>query len=600
MATCGTGGWGGPLPGDPDNNIGIRAVPAFGGIDVSWDYPSTNPHAVAHGLLFRGITANWELASPLVVVSGNSYYDKVETGVTYYYWIRLQSVNGTLGDQIGPASAMARPLIADLMAMLTGYIDSGVLATALREKIESVDLNYQELLAEITARVANDQALADALAQVQAGVTEALAFINSEITTRVEADAALIEQVETIGAVNHGTAAAVIAETAARVEADEAVAEQIVQLFAANDTTNAAVAAETQARVDATGALANQITTAETALNGNIAAVAVEMASEIEAVDGKVNEIGALYTVRVNVNGLAGGFGIYNDGTEVQAGFDVDTFWIGRTSTDGRKPFIIHEGIVYLDQAAINSLTFSKLRDEAGGFVVENGKIKTQFIETRGLTIRDNAGNIILGSGTGLDWSQVVGANRPANNATYGATFGVDVFGQINAANVSTYIAAAAIGTAYIGNAAITSAKIGTAAIQNAHIGHAEVGTLSVGGNAITVPSYGSAAGFSVTLTITMDQAGTVLLQGVCSGMYLKNGGLTARLEHRAASPANAPWVEIANSFNNSQGGVNPIISIPVMAAVAVPAGGRYLRLTIDATSGENEKCSLVATGVKR
>jgi hypothetical protein len=551
-------------------------------------------------LLYRGIVPLWENASPLVVVSGNSYYDKVDTGVTYYYWIRIQSVNGTLGDQVGPASAMARPLIADLMALLTGYIDSGVLATALREKIESVDLNYQELLDEIADRVANDQALSDALAQLQSGVTEALAFINTEVNTRVAADTALIEQVNTIGAVNQSTAAAVIAETAARVAGDEAVAEQIVQLFAANDTTNAAVAAETQARVDATGALASQLTTAETTLNGNIAAVAVEMSSEIAAVGDTVNEIGALYTVRVNANGLAGGFGIYNDGTEVQAGFDVDLFWIGRTATDGRKPFIILNDEVFIDEAAINSLVFNKLRDEAGGFVVQDGKIKTQFIETKGLTIRDMDGNIILGSGTGLDWSRVVGANRPANNATYGATFGVDVFGQINAANVSTYIAAAAIGTAYIGNAAITSAKIGTAAIQYAHIGEAEVGTLTVDGEAITVPRYGSAAGFSVQLTITMAQAGSILLQGVCSGMYLKDGGLTARLAHRAASPADAPWVEIANSFNNSQGGVNPIISIPVMAAVSVPAGGRYLRLTIDATSGENEKCSLVATGVKR
>lgn len=600
MATCGTGGWGGPLPGDPDNNIGIRAVPAFGGIDVTWDYPGTNSHAVAHGLLYRGVTPLWENASPLVVVSGNSYYDKVETGVTYYYWIRIRSVHGTLGDEIGPASAMARPLIADLMALLTGYIDAGVLATALREQIDSIGLNHQELLDEITARVADDLALSAALAELQGGVTQALAFINSEITERVAADSALIEQVDTLAALNATSAAAVITETAARVNADEAIAEQITQLLVADQAATAALAVVNQASITANAVLANQITTAEATLNGNLAAVAVELSTNINAVGDTVDEIGALYTVRVGVNGLAGGFGIYNDGTEVQAGFDVDLFWIGRTAEDGRKPFIILNDEVFIDEAAINSLVIGKLRDEAGTFVVADGKIKTEFIETRGLTIRDAAGNIILGSGTGLDWAQVVGANRPQNNATYGASFGVNIGGQITAGNASTYIANLAVGNAQIGNAAITSAKIGNAAIGYAHIGQAEVGTLTVDGNAITVPSYGSAAGYSVTLTLTMDQPGTILLQGVCSGMYLKNGGLTARLEHRAASPAGAPWVEIANSFNNSQGGVNPIISIPVMAAVSVPAGGRFLRLTIDATSGENEKCSLVATGVKR
>ena len=600
MATCGTGDWGGPLPGDPDNNIGIRAVPAFGGIDVTWDYPGTNPHAVAHGLLFRGVTPIWENASPLVVVSGNSYYDKVETGVVYYYWIRIQSVHGTLGDQVGPASAMARPLIADLIAMLTGYIDAGVLATALRTEIDAIGLNHVELQEEIAARVADDLALSQALAELQGGITQALAFINSETNTRVAADSALIEQVNTVAAMNAGFAAAVITESAARVTADEAIAEQITQLLVADANATAAIAAVNTASITANAVLANQLTTTETTLSGNIAAVAVEMSSNIAAVGDTVTEIGALYTVRVGANGLAGGFGIYNDGTEVQAGFDVDLFWIGRTSTDGRKPFIILNDQVYIDQAAIHSLVIGKLRDEAGTFVVEDGKIKTQFLETKGLTIRDMAGNIILGSGTGLDWAQVVGANRPQNNATYGAAFGSNITGQINAGNASTYIANLAVGNAQIGNAAITSAKIGNAQIGYAHIGQAEVGTLTVDGNAITVPSFGSAAGYSVTLTITMDQPGTVLLQGVCSGMYLKNGGLTAKLEHRAASPANAPWVTVADSFNNSQGGVNPIISIPVMAAVAVPAGGRFLRLSIDATAGENEKCSLVATGVKR
>ena len=53
--TCGVGGWGGPLPGDPDNNSVLTATPAFGGIDVSWSYPGTNPQAVAHTVLYRGV-----------------------------------------------------------------------------------------------------------------------------------------------------------------------------------------------------------------------------------------------------------------------------------------------------------------------------------------------------------------------------------------------------------------------------------------------------------------------------------------------------------------------------------------------------------------
>lgn len=543
-------------------------------------------------MLYRGISPVWENASPLVVVAGNSYYDKVETGTVYYYWVRLRSVNGTLGDQIGPASAEARPLIADLIAMLTGYIDSGVLATALRAQIESISLNHNELLQEIQDRIANDASLSAALADVQSGLTEALAFLNTEIIQRAEADAALITEVNTVAAANQSTAAALIAEVTARVDGDEAQAEQITQLFTASEATNAAVLAVSNALTDSNTALAEQINTVETSLLGNISNVEQSLTSSINAVGDTVTEIGALYTVKVGVNGLAGGFGIYNDGTEVQAGFDVDLFWIGRTATDGRKPFIILNDEVFIDEAAINSLVFNKLRDEAGAFVVENGKIKTDYIETRGLTIRDLAGNVILGSGTGLDWSRIVGSGRPQDNATYGATFGANIYGQINAGNASTYIANAAIGTAQIGNAAITSAKIGAAQIGTAHIGDAAVETLTIAGNAVTIPVAASAGGMSCGAGIFLPQGATVVVVAVCSGMYMKDGGLTMRVY--------VDGNEFHSSFSNSEGGVNPTLSIPLVATTYCGAGYHSFAAAINANTGQNAMTSIVLLGAMR
>lgn len=64
---------------------------------------------------------------------------------------------------------------------------------------------------------------------------------------------------------------------------------------------------------------------------------------------------GALYTAKVQSGGLVGGFGIFNDGTEVEAGFDVDRFWIGRTDSDKRKPFIIDGNVVYMNNAMIRN-----------------------------------------------------------------------------------------------------------------------------------------------------------------------------------------------------------------------------------------------------
>lgn len=64
---------------------------------------------------------------------------------------------------------------------------------------------------------------------------------------------------------------------------------------------------------------------------------------------------GAQWTAQVQSNGLIGGFGIYNDGVEVDAGFDVGRFWIGRTNSNKRKPFIIDGIETYIDTAMIRN-----------------------------------------------------------------------------------------------------------------------------------------------------------------------------------------------------------------------------------------------------
>ena len=87
------------------------------------------------------------------------------------------------------------------------------------------------------------------------------------------------------------------------------------------------------------------------------------------------------------------------------------------------------------------------------------------------LTVRNAAGSIILSSGTGIPWSAVAaGSGRPADSATVGATFGSNIWGQINSSNISTYIAAAAITTAYIGDLQVNTAKINDLAVNRLKI----------------------------------------------------------------------------------------------------------------------------------
>lgn len=354
--TCGTGGWTGPLPGDPStSDIYITATPAFGGIDINITWPQINPEAVAYVTLMRSLLPDPNSAVNHAQFNGTFFYDQIEddSKPTYYYWVRIMSVNGTYSDMIGPAWAQAKPRIEQMIQELTGQIDNGMLAQSLKKDIDQITLNKLGIDQELIDRAANDYALGVRLNEVSAYTGDTRALLQEEVLARTSQGEAFVSTVNTLYTTLNGNISAVQQTTTAQINA-------------------------LNGRVDG---LASQITNVETSINGNIAQVQTSLQTQINTTNGKVTAIGALYTAQVNVNGLIGGFGVYNNGTTVEAGFDVDRFWIGRTSANKRKPFIVDNNIVYIDEAAINKLTFSKLRDESGSFVVANGKIQAKYLE---------------------------------------------------------------------------------------------------------------------------------------------------------------------------------------------------------------------------
>lgn len=352
---CGTGLGNFPKPGDPDNNLVLRASPAFGGIDVSWTYPGLNPHAVAHTILYRGVNSEFKNSARLTIVDGSFFFDKsaADHDIQYYYWIQVVSVNGTYGEVIGPATAIARPTISEMIEQLTGRIDAGMLAQTLRGDIDKITLNKLGIDRALLELAEVDQALAAAFNQVEASSEQTRALLQQELLARANGDTAVITQVNT--------------------------------LFAQLDQQLAAVQSVQNALVTGLKAMAEDVSTVSATLNGDTATGEIGLTAVVERIDDRVTEIGSLYTVKVSVdkNGqaLIGGFGIYNDGKTVQAGFDVDTFWIGRTGSTGLKPFIVQGNEVFMTEAAIKSLTFNKLRSEDGTILVENGKLKASFLD---------------------------------------------------------------------------------------------------------------------------------------------------------------------------------------------------------------------------
>ena len=287
---CGTGGGTVTLPGDPNNNSVLTATPEYGGIVVSWTYPTINPHGVGTIHVYRASVPVLALAVRRTIATGDQYYDRIPASEQrqYYYWIYIVSVNGTVGEVIGPATAVPMLTIEETILDLTGKIDARFLAETLRTEIDRIEVINRRVTEETTNRLLDITTVTHALSLVQEDSSEVAALLQTETALRVESNSALASSV---------------------------AASQVV-------------------------------------MNNNIATAKTQLETQITSVEGKVQSIGALYTAKVDVNGLVGGFGIYNDGTFVEAGFDVDRFWIGRTSSK-TKPFIIDNGVVYLDKATI-------------------------------------------------------------------------------------------------------------------------------------------------------------------------------------------------------------------------------------------------------
>lgn len=422
--TCGTGDWGGPQPGDPDNDIALSARNVYGGILVSWSYPLINGNAVAQTEVYRGTSIDFETAVLLDRAGGSSYMDRLDPPVPteYFYWVLVVSIHGTRGARVGPVSAIAKPQVEQTLESLTGRIDDSLLAETLRTNIAGLTLTNQAIYDEIQARLLGNQVLQDALAAVQGEAGEALTYIRDEINARTDADGAIVEQIEVIAAGLDDAQSAIVEIRTVGVTKDEALANTLLIMdakIADNEgaiieerdirvTQNSAIVEDYQAlygRVgDAEGAivnienltlsptsalatsletlrtnvddaaaaveqldtslangthaLASSFNTVEAAVNGNVATGQVGLIAEVDTITGALT---SMWTAKVQANGLIGGFGIYNNGQEVLAGFDVDTFFVGRTGPDAVKPFIIANGQVYINEAYIRTASIDTL-----------------------------------------------------------------------------------------------------------------------------------------------------------------------------------------------------------------------------------------------
>ncbi|QKS24587.1 host specificity protein J [Vreelandella titanicae] len=201
---------------------------------------------------------------------------------------------------------------------------------------------------------------------------------------------------------------------------------------------------------------------------------------------------GSQWTAQVQSNGLVGGFGIYNDGNTVDAGFSVDKFFIGRDLNNKVAPFIVNNNQVVIDDAIINKLLFTKLRSHDGSLVFAGGKLNANYINVDSLVVKAGQSNNYIPGQQG--WRLGLNGGEINFPISFGRISGAGALASKNALAYEDLAGATApivLERANYSNARVTNwQRPNTTRIDGNKIftGDAYVDTLQIRGNAVVIP----------------------------------------------------------------------------------------------------------------
>lgn len=439
--------------------------------------------------------------------------------------------------------------------------------------LEAIDYGFYDTLAAITiernARVSADEAFTSQINSLVTQTNNNASAITLEQTTRANADSALAANITTLFSTTASTNAALQIEQTTRANADSALSSSIttLQSTVAGNTTSIQQNTSTingiqgiySVKISNNGTLSGFGLMSTLTSGGAVTSQFLISANQFAVIApgatfGTPSSVPlAVLTTAQTINGVSFNPGVYIDGGSIVTA-SIKTAAIGDLAVDSAK---IANGAIVNAKIADASITNAKIQDASistakiqnaaiGSAQIANASITdakisdlnaskitagtinadriaaasitAAKIDSRNLTIKDANGNVLFGAGTSLSWSLVTGTGRPAdyadvtaNNTAAGiANQGAfATLSQITGSNISTYIAAAAIGQAYIADASISSAKIQNAAINNAKIGDAQVDTIKIGANAVSSSIFLQNSG---SITFTPDNGAQVLV----------------------------------------------------------------------------------------
>ncbi len=321
--------------------------------------------------------------------------------------------------------------------------------------VEAMDFGFADWFAAIrsekTARVTEDEALAQDITTLVANTNSSLATINQTLITTTSNLASEAQKITnltaTVGSNNTTLNAALQAEQTARATEDESLAQDIVTAQASlGGAITAAVQVETQARATADG-LIEAKNTIKVDVAGHISGYGLISSNNTgtPASEFGVRADAFWLAPPANVTAFAPTAGLFPGYVWVDSSGEenVTKYWTGSawSTTPQALPFIVRttpttingEAVpsgVYMQDAFIANGTITNAKignaaiDNAKIANLDAGKINAGFlsaariealsidagkIDTRGLSIKDADGNVILAAGSPLSISNISG-----------------------------------------------------------------------------------------------------------------------------------------------------------------------------------------------
>lgn len=388
------------IPSDPSNVISFYAVGISGGIRVVMRMPPTNPEAVAYTILYSSAVNQVDSAIEIAKVRGEEYYDWFEIPTKRYYWIEQVSINGTHEERLGPVSATSIDPSLLTIEHISKRIHEGLLATSLREEIDRIDILATSISKEALERAAALGTLTQVIRDVQESYGDNIARFNERLTVLATDQEAVVENVQTL-----------LAEFMGEDGPVTAAIQEVSFVFASE-----------------TLALSERSTQLESVFedkDGNIEWAALQQQLSKTKVDKINNTIENSWMVKLQsqrpgLPPLIGGFGLVNDGLNVEAGFDVDTFWVGRANGANIYPFIIDGSNIFFNGRIAFSNITGPDKPEAGATRNENvGAWSASILYTKGDVV-SFAGNSWVAK---LDHTSTTGNRPPVDSAELSSTW---------------------------------------------------------------------------------------------------------------------------------------------------------------------------------